>query len=102
MVRFPCIFTVRILRFWRYPLFGLPSSNNFTPSPRQGLILTHKWGRWAQGALRQIPIPLLTSPLKGEEHSGFPSLQGEGPGGGGGIGSQCEMMGLRKISVFTG
>ena len=31
--------------------------------------------------LRQIPIPLLTSPLKGEEHNDFPPLQGEGGGG---------------------
>ncbi len=29
------------------------------------------------------PIPHPTSPLKGEEHSGFPPLQGEGQGGGG-------------------
>jgi hypothetical protein len=27
------------------------------------------------------PIPLLTSPLKGEEHNDFPPLQGEGGGG---------------------
>jgi hypothetical protein len=33
--------------------------------------------------LRQIPIPFLTSPLKGEEHKDFPPLQGEGKGGGG-------------------
>jgi len=33
--------------------------------------------------LQQIPILLLTSPLKGEEHSVFPPLQGEGKGGGG-------------------
>ena len=33
--------------------------------------------------LRQPPIPLLTSPLKGEEHNVFPPLQGEGKGGGG-------------------
>jgi len=26
--------------------------------------------------LRQIPIPHLTSPLKGEEHNDFPPLQG--------------------------
>jgi len=30
-----------------------------------------------------IPIPLLTSPLKGEESANFPPLQGEGKGGGG-------------------
>ena len=30
--------------------------------------------------LRQIPIPLPTSPLKGEEHSDSPPLQGEGKG----------------------
>ncbi|OGP76201.1 MAG: hypothetical protein A2V86_03425 [Deltaproteobacteria bacterium RBG_16_49_23] len=30
------------------------------------------------------PIPLLTSPFKGEEGSNFPPLQGEGQGGGGG------------------
>jgi hypothetical protein len=29
------------------------------------------------------PIPLLTSPLKGEERGDFPPLQGEGQGGGG-------------------
>jgi hypothetical protein len=29
------------------------------------------------------PIPLLTSPLKGEEDNAFPPLQGEGKGGGG-------------------
>jgi hypothetical protein len=33
--------------------------------------------------LRQIPIPLPTSPLKGEEAIVFPPLQGEGKGGGG-------------------
>ena len=32
MVRYPYIFNVRILQFWRYPLSVLPSSNNFTPS----------------------------------------------------------------------
>ena len=32
MVRYPYIFNVRILRFWRYPLSGQPSSNNFTAS----------------------------------------------------------------------
>ena len=31
----------------------------------------------------RYPIPLLTSPLKGEERSDFPPLQGEGQGGGG-------------------
>jgi hypothetical protein len=29
------------------------------------------------------PIPLLPSPLKGEEHNVSPPLQGEGKGGGG-------------------
>jgi len=33
--------------------------------------------------LRQMPIPFLTSPLKGEEQKDFPPLQGEGKGGGG-------------------
>jgi hypothetical protein len=33
--------------------------------------------------LRQIPIPFLPSPLKGEEQNDFPPLQGEGKGGGG-------------------
>jgi hypothetical protein len=33
--------------------------------------------------LQQIPIPLPASPLKGEERSVFPPLQGEGKGGGG-------------------
>ncbi len=33
------------------------------------------------------PIPLLTSPLKGEELSGYPPLQGEGQGGGGETGT---------------
>ena len=33
--------------------------------------------------LGQTPIPLPTSPLKGEECSAFPPLQGEGKGGGG-------------------
>jgi len=32
MVRYPYIFNVRILQFWRYPLSVLPSSNSFTPS----------------------------------------------------------------------
>jgi hypothetical protein len=32
---------------------------------------------------KQIPIPLLPSPLKGEEQNVFPPLQGEGKGGGG-------------------
>jgi len=33
--------------------------------------------------IRQIPIPLLTSPLKGEEAINYPPHQGEGEGGGG-------------------
>jgi hypothetical protein len=40
--------------------------------------------------------------LKGEEDSNSPPHQGEGEGGGGIIGSKCEMMCRFKICVFTG
>jgi hypothetical protein len=48
--------------------------------PRRGRG-TREWMKWRTNS----PIPLLTSPLKGEEAI-YPPSQGEGKGGGGVIG----------------